>query len=161
MKRNKKRQMPLPFLIGILILLSLVSAVLVLCLGAVRIPFEETFRLLRLLITGGEIPKDLRTVYRVVWLLRMPRVILGFAAGCGLALCGTVMQATVQNPMADPYILGISAGGTLGATASIFLGVKSPAFLHSPGQRLPASLFWPWHRRAARPRRPSWSYPAW
>lgn len=123
MKRNKKRQMPLPFLIGILILLSLVSAVLVLCLGAVRIPFEETFRLLRLLITGGEIPKDLRTVYRVVWLLRMPRVILGFAAGCGLALCGTVMQATVQNPMADPYILGISAGGTLGATASIFLGV--------------------------------------
>lgn len=123
MKRNKKRQISQPFLIGILIFLSLVSAVLVLCLGAVRIPVEDTFRLLRLLITGGEITKDLRTVYRIVWLLRMPRVILGFAAGCGLALCGTVMQATVQNPMADPYILGISSGGTLGATASIFLGL--------------------------------------
>lgn len=119
---QKKRKASLPFLIGVLILLTLVSAVFVLCLGAVRIPVEDTFRLLRFIITGGEIPDDLRTVYRVVWLLRAPRVILGFAAGCGLALCGTVMQATVQNPMADPYILGISAGATLGATASIFLG---------------------------------------
>ena len=122
MPSYKKRKMSLPFLVVILILLTLVSAVLVFCLGAVRIPVDDTFRLLRFIITGGEIPDDLRTVYRVVWLLRVPRVILGFAAGCGLALCGTVMQATVQNSMADPYILGISAGATLGATASVFLG---------------------------------------
>ena len=81
---QKKRKASLPFLIGVLILLTLVSAVFVLCLGAVRIPVEDTFRLLRFIITGGEIPDDLRTVYRVVWLLRAQRVILGFAAGCGL-----------------------------------------------------------------------------
>lgn len=122
MHYNKKRTISMSFLIVLLILSSLVSMIFVLCLGAIRIPFGDTFRLLYLMISGGEISHNLRTVYRVVWLLRMPRVILGFSAGCGLALCGTVMQATVQNPMADPYILGISAGGTLGATASIFLG---------------------------------------
>lgn len=53
----------------------------------------------------------------------MPRIILGFLAGSGLALCGCVMQAVVQNPMADPYILGVSAGATLGATGSLFLGL--------------------------------------
>lgn len=122
MPNNKKRTISMPFLIGLLILLSFASTIFVLCLGAIRIPFEDTFRLLYLLIKGRNVTDDLRTVYRVVWLLRMPRVLLGFGAGCGLALCGSVMQATVQNPMADPYILGISAGGTLGATASIFLG---------------------------------------
>lgn len=104
-------------------MLALASAVAVLCMGAVRISFADTFRLLQLLIGGSDIPDDLTVPYRIVWLLRAPRVILGFAAGCGLAVCGTVMQAAVQNPMADPYILGISAGATFGATVSIFLRV--------------------------------------
>lgn len=60
---------------------------------------------------------------QIVWQIRVPRIILGFLAGSGLALCGCVMQAVVQNPMADPYILGVSAGATLGATGSLFLGV--------------------------------------
>lgn len=119
---TRKERIPLWAVVGALAIVALGSSVLVLCLGSVRIPIEDTFRLLRLLITGQEIPDDLTTTWRIVWLLRAPRVLLGFAAGCGLALCGTVMQATVQNPMADPYILGISAGATLGATASIFLG---------------------------------------
>lgn len=53
----------------------------------------------------------------------MPRIILGYLAGSGLALCGCIMQAVVQNPMADPYILGVSSGATLWATASLFLGM--------------------------------------
>lgn len=60
---------------------------------------------------------------QIVWQIRVPRMMLGFLAGSGLALCGCVMQAVVQNPMADPYILGVSAGATLGATGSLFLGV--------------------------------------
>ena len=51
--------------------------------------------------------------------------ILAMAIGMGLSVCGVVMQAVVKNPMADPYVLGISSGASLGATAAILLGVGS------------------------------------
>ena len=57
--------------------------------------------------------------------MRVPRVILGILAGAGLSVCGSVMQSTVNNPIEEPYILGISAGETLGSTLSIILGLKS------------------------------------
>ena len=68
MHYNKKRTISMSFLIVLLILSSLVSMIFVLCLGAIRIPFEDTFRLLYLLIKGRNVTDDLRTVYRVVWL---------------------------------------------------------------------------------------------
>ena len=55
----------------------------------------------------------------IVWNMRLPRVLLGLLAGAGLALCGCVMQATVNNPISDPYILGVSSGATFGATLSV------------------------------------------
>lgn len=59
----------------------------------------------------------------VVWLIRFPRVLLGLAVGMGLSTCGAVMQAVVKNPLADPYVLGISSGASLGATLAIILGI--------------------------------------
>ena len=55
----------------------------------------------------------------VIWALRLPRVVLSCLAGAGLAVSGVAMQAGVKNPLADPYILGISAGASAGATAVI------------------------------------------
>ena len=55
--------------------------------------------------------------------LRLPRIILSAAAGMGLALSGVVMQAMFRNPMASPYIMGISSGASLGAVATVFLGI--------------------------------------
>lgn len=55
--------------------------------------------------------------------LRLPRVILACLAGAGLAISGVAMQSAVKNPLADPYILGISAGASAGATAVIAAGV--------------------------------------
>ena len=52
-------------------------------------------------------------VHDVVWLIRFPRVVLALAVGMGLSICGVVMQAIVQNPLADPYILGVSSGATV------------------------------------------------
>ena len=52
------------------------------------------------------------------------RVFLGLIVGAGLSMCGSVMQSTVNNPIAEPYVLGISAGATFGATLSIILGFK-------------------------------------
>lgn len=62
-------------------------------------------------------------VHDIIWLLRFPRLILAAIVGCGLATCGVVMQSIVKNPLADPYILGISSGASLGATAAILLGI--------------------------------------
>lgn len=64
-------------------------------------------------------------VHDVVWLIRFPRVLSALAVGMGLSVCGVVMQAIVKNPLADPYILGISSGASLGATLAIMLGVGS------------------------------------
>lgn len=110
-----------------LILASLVSMLVTLCMGAVAIPMKDTFSIVLFHIKGSltdgkRVPESFN---QIIWNIRMPRVLLGFTVGCGLALCGTVMQAVVQNPMAEPYILGISSGATFGATAAIFLGFSS------------------------------------
>lgn len=64
-------------------------------------------------------------IHDVVWLIRFPRVVLALCVGMGLAVCGVVMQAIVKNPLADPYVLGISSGASLGATIAIILGIGS------------------------------------
>lgn len=61
-------------------------------------------------------------VHDVVWIIRFPRVILALAVGMGLSVCGVVMQAVVKNPLADPYVLGISSGASLGATLAVLFG---------------------------------------
>lgn len=59
----------------------------------------------------------------IVWFIRLPRLMLATAVGMGLSVCGVIMQAIVKNPLADPYILGISSGASLGATLAIMLGI--------------------------------------
>ncbi|MGO2112968.1 MAG: FecCD family ABC transporter permease [Pseudoclavibacter sp.] len=61
----------------------------------------------------------------IVWLIRVPRVIVGLFVGAALATAGVAIQALVRNPLADPYLLGISSGASTGAAASILFGVGS------------------------------------
>lgn len=61
----------------------------------------------------------------IVWSIRLPRVLFAAIVGMSLALAGVVMQATVQNPLADPYILGLSSGASLGATFAIMIGAST------------------------------------
>ncbi len=60
---------------------------------------------------------------RIVWQLRMPRVLGAAATGAGLAIAGAVLQSLTRNDLADPYLLGISGGATVGAVSVIVLGV--------------------------------------
>lgn len=60
----------------------------------------------------------------IIWEGRVPRVLTAAAVGGGLALCGAVMQALTRNPLADPYLLGLSSGASLGAVIVIVLGVS-------------------------------------
>lgn len=70
---------------------------------------------------GGEPPLGL-LLDGVVWDLRLPRVLTAAAVGAGLAVAGTVMQSLTRNPLADPYLLGLSSGASLGAVAVLVLG---------------------------------------
>ncbi len=60
---------------------------------------------------------------------RLPRVVLGALAGGGLAVAGVAFQATLRNPLAEPYVLGVSGGCALGATLAIVLGVAPLTYL--------------------------------
>jgi len=62
----------------------------------------------------------------IVWLLRLPRVILAFLAGGSLAVGGAVCQSVLRNPLASPYILGVSSGASLGAGIIIISGIALP-----------------------------------
>ena len=64
----------------------------------------------------------------IVWNIRLPRLLLALLVGAGLAVAGVVMQAFFQNPMADPYIVGVSAGAVLGATAGFVVWSGSTVF---------------------------------
>lgn len=61
----------------------------------------------------------------IIWEIRTPRVILAAIVGAALAICGAAVQALVKNSIADPYILGVSSGASVGATAVILLGMFS------------------------------------
>lgn len=60
----------------------------------------------------------------IVWELRLPRVLTAAAVGAGLAISGAVMQALTRNQLADPYLLGLSSGASLGAVSVLLLGVS-------------------------------------
>jgi iron complex transport system permease protein len=61
---------------------------------------------------------------RIVWSLRIPRTLLAALAGAALALAGTVLQSLTRNPLADPWVLGISSGAGFGAVLVIALGLS-------------------------------------
>ncbi|MPY32971.1 iron chelate uptake ABC transporter family permease subunit [Streptomyces adustus] len=76
----------------------------------------------------------------IVWNLRMPRTLLAAVCGAGLAVCGAVMQSLLRNPLADPFVLGVSSGASTGAVAVVVLGVGGGAVSLSTGAFLGALL---------------------
>jgi hypothetical protein len=69
----------------------------------------------------------------IVWEDRLPRALVAAACGAGLGLCGVVMQALLRNPLADPFILGVSSGASTGAVLVAVLGLGSGALGLSAG----------------------------
>lgn len=83
-------------------------------------PFADVWSTVIHRLSGGQ-PRP-GTHDLIVWQLRVPRALLAAIVGAGLATVGTAVQALVRNPLADPYLLGISHGASLGAVAAIVLG---------------------------------------
>nr|WP_206441259.1 iron chelate uptake ABC transporter family permease subunit [Streptomyces boncukensis] len=69
----------------------------------------------------------------IVWELRLPRALLAAVCGAGLALCGAVLQSLLRNPLADPFVLGVSSGASTGAVCVVVLGVGGGALSLSAG----------------------------
>ncbi|MCK9443219.1 MAG: iron chelate uptake ABC transporter family permease subunit [Tissierellaceae bacterium] len=60
----------------------------------------------------------------IIWTIRLPRVLLGVLVGASLSMAGAAFQGLFKNPMADPYVIGISSGAAFGATIAIVLGIN-------------------------------------
>lgn len=126
-------RVPAGLLVGVLLALTLLTAVLAIGVGAVPIP---TGQVLDALVRGLWGQGDGRLDY-IVWELRAPRIVQAVLVGAGLALAGAVTQVIVANPIADPYVVGLSSGAGLGAVLVITsVGVGAAGAL-----TLPASAF--------------------
>ena len=68
----------------------------------------------------------------VIWYIRMPRMLVGLLVGAALGISGAVMQGIFSNPLADPGIIGVSAGAATGAVLSIALGVAAQSMFTMP-----------------------------
>lgn len=113
-------------MIALLVALSVALVLSVLAgiaLGPTSVPLPEVLRHLGKALTGGSIRPDEVTGYSIVWNVRTPRVLLAVVVGAGLSLVGVAVQALVRNALADPFVLGISSGASVGATAVVVFGL--------------------------------------
>ncbi|QYK13629.1 iron ABC transporter permease [Shewanella rhizosphaerae] len=99
-------------------LLTLATPVLAVSFGAAQIGVAEVLEVLLAKLSGAD-PGGVTA--RILIELRLPRILLAFIAGFGLALAGAVLQTVTRNPLADPYLFGISSGASLGAVVVITL----------------------------------------
>jgi len=106
------------------LLTALVLAILfAVGIGAVAIPLPITVQVIGShLLPGWIAPVADPTQDQIIWVFRLPRVLLAVVVGAALAVSGTALQAMTRNPLSDPYIFGVSAGASVGAVLVITLG---------------------------------------
>jgi iron complex transport system permease protein len=104
---------------GVALLLSIAASVTI---GAASISVGDVIASVLSHLGIGTTPLD-PLQDAIVWELRLPRVLTAAAVGAGLALAGAIMQALTRNQLADPYLLGLSSGASLGAVTVLLLGV--------------------------------------
>ncbi|MFE0787185.1 MULTISPECIES: FecCD family ABC transporter permease [Streptomyces] len=100
----------------------LASVVVAIGLGPAVITPGETARHLWAALSGGRIGPDEVTTYQIVWQIRTPRVLLAALVGAGLSAIGVAVQALVRNALADPFVLGVSSGASVGAVGVTVTG---------------------------------------
>ena len=100
--------------------LLIVSGLLAATVGAVEIPLASVWSL----VTGdGVEPSAIQT--QIITEIRLPRLVLAAVIGGSLATVGTALQSVMRNPLAEPYVLGVSSGAAVGAALVTVLGVST------------------------------------
>lgn len=124
-RRNKGKCFAL--LIIILVFLAVISVLV----GSASISIKDVFSTIfkSVPFIGDKLDGSVVNSHAlIIFKLRMPRIVMAVVVGMGLAVVGGSYQAVFKNPMADPFILGISSGAALGATIAIFFDLKSDMF---------------------------------
>lgn len=123
--RNRSKEISVALVMLLLAVLLVLAFLWALSIGTVKLSFVQIYEGMVNQFTSGMAIETAGQgpVHDIIWLLRLPRLVLAALVGMGLSVCGVIMQAVVKNPLADPYILGISSGASLGATAAILLGI--------------------------------------
>jgi len=111
--------MPRSLLLAALLLLALASLFVSALYGSVEIPAARVWAALA--GGAGGVESD------IVWKLRLPRALAAFACGALLAQAGALLQVLLRNPLADPYVLGISGGAAVGALTAMLAGAGALA----------------------------------
>lgn len=116
------------FVLGIILLMIVIVAAA--NIGVANISFRQTAEIIlsKVPFVNRFISLDniKESSVIIILKLRLPRIILASLVGAGLSVVGVSFQGIFKNPMADPYVLGISSGAALGATLAIVFGVETP-----------------------------------
>lgn len=114
-----KRIIKISFILGIVLIISLLFSFAV---GSVHISWHEILILIKNKLTGK--PLEGMPDETIIFQIRIPRALLAVLVGASLSVAGVAFQGLLRNPLADPYIIGASAGAALGATLAMILGFK-------------------------------------
>ncbi len=112
--RQRTRTAALILLIGLAVV-----CILGMLLGSVRIPLRTLVQVLASALGGTELPAQLKSTAKILYLLRIPRTVMMVLAGAALACSGAAYQGLFRNPLADPYLIGVSSGAALGAVIAL------------------------------------------
>lgn len=125
------------FVISLLIITLLLIAVMLigLTIGSVEVPFSAVLH--AIIVGTGRLRSSALQVrpnptFTIVWLLRMPRVVMAALVGAALGVAGAQMQGLFQNPLASPDIIGVSAGGALGGVIVLATGLAARSMFYLP-----------------------------
>lgn len=112
--------MPGKLLLALSSLTVMAMILLALAIGGAPLPFMQVLEALSQPFSSDS------TINNIIWQLRVPRVLLGLASGALLGICGAVAQGVFRNPLAEPGLIGVTAGGSLGAVATIVFWESAP-----------------------------------
>lgn len=124
---RKRERVRFRLLIAVLAGLLVLSVTLGVSLGPVSVPARVVWGVAAYKIGVSAHGEWTVASENIVWLIRFPRVLLAAIVGGGLAVVGVTMQALVRNPLADPYIIGVSSGASVGAVLAIGMGALAIA----------------------------------
>ncbi|WP_157747537.1 iron ABC transporter permease [Cohaesibacter sp. ES.047] len=137
---NHRREAFLAFL---LFCLALVLGIVSIGIGPVYIDPLTVLNVVIQHVTGADPGPDFSWAFdAIVWTSRAPRIVMALAVGATLAVCGTAIQSMVRNPLADPFVLGISSGASTGAAFAITVwGTAASSALTLSGFAFVGALF--------------------
>lgn len=130
---RRRNRVPFPAVLALLATALAAAVVVSLAVGSVSLSTADVAGILVRQVFPGWVDPGWPSTYATIVLdVRLPRVLLAGVVGAGLAAVGTALQALVRNPLADPYLLGISSGASLGAVTVLTSGAMVLGVLATP-----------------------------